>query len=408
MDLDGVGAEIPDPKMRLAGLSGHVELSESKVDFQPLEGSVNGQRFTLRGPVSLGTAPAGTASLRISSLDLDALFPPGEAGAPAKKKEASPAAEKAEKPKAIAARAEVRIDSGRGRGLEFQDLAGTGRYEDGTLFLDSLTLRLYGGSATVSGRMRLGGPAPEFKVKAAVKDVAAGEILSRKTTLKDFFTGKATGSADVAGGARDFADFSRTAVGSGSVRVVDGKIKGIDLLDAAGGLSGVRSAIPQASLPSGKLPETKFSDLSADFRIGEGKIRTDSLRIVSERISLTGAAVVGFDRSLDFRGTLVLPREISERIRGTAGQFLTGSSGRAEIPVRMSGQVTSPRVAPDPEGMVRGAGEKAIRKLLDRAPGGSPAPGAEGKGKASEKPPDKPDPGKALEGLFEKLLPGRK
>jgi uncharacterized protein involved in outer membrane biogenesis len=403
MDLNGVGAELPDPKMRLAALTGHVELSDSKVDFQPLEGSVNGQRFTLRGPVSMGAAPAGTASLRMSSLDVDAIFPPEET--PAKKKEASPATEKAEKPRAIAARAEVRIDSGRARGLEFQDLAGTGRYEDGTLFLDSLTLRLYGGSATVSGRMRLGGPAPEFKVKAAVKDVAAGEILSRKTSLKDYFTGKATGSADVAGGAKDFADFSRTAVGSGSVRVVDGKIKGIDLLDAAGGLSGVRSAIPQASLPSGKLPETKFSDLSADFRIGEGKIRTDSLRIVSERISLTGAAVVGFDRSLDFRGTLVLPREISERIRGTAGQFLTGSSGRAEIPVRMSGQVTSPRVAPDPEGMVRGAGEKAIRKLLDRAPGSSPAPGAEGKGKASEKPPDKADPGKALEGIFKKLLP---
>jgi AsmA protein len=406
MDLNGVGAEIPDPKMRLTALSGHLELSESKVDFQPLAGSVNGQRFTLRGPVSLGTAPAGTASLRMSYLDLDALFPPGEAQAPAKKKEVSPAAGKDEKPRAIAARAEVRIDSGRGRGLEFQDLAGTGRYEDGTLFLDSLMVRLYGGSATVSGRMRLGGTAPEFKVKAAVKDVAAGEILSRKTSLKDYFTGKATGSADVAGGAKDFADFSRTAVGSGSIRVVDGRIKGIDLLDAAGGLPGVRSAIPQAYLPSGKLPETKFSDLSADFRIGEGKIRTDSLRIVSDRVSLTGAAVLGFDRNLDFRGTLVLSREISERIRGKAGQFLAGSSGRAEIPVRMSGPVTSPRVSLDPEGMARDIGGKAIRKLLDRAPGSSPPAGTE-REKAPEKPPDKTDPGKALEGLFQRLLPGK-
>src|SRR5512134_128942 len=321
-----VGFRNSSPPMDFKGLNGRVELSETKVDFQPLEGSMNGQRFTLRGPVSLGTAPAGTASLRIAYLDLDALFPPGDAGKEAKKPEPGSAAGKAGETKGISARGDLRIDAGKAKGLEFRDLAGAGRYESGTLFLDSLKLRLYGGEATASGRVRLAGPAPEFRMKVGVKDVPAEEILTRKTSLKDFLTGKANLAADLGGGTRDFAEFTRTAAGTGAFRVVDGKIKGVDLLSTAAGASGLQSVLPDAS-GGGRAGETTFSELSCDFRIEGGKLRTDSLRIISDRMSLTGSGTLGFDRILEFRGTLILSKSLSERVRGSAGQFLTGSSG---------------------------------------------------------------------------------
>lgn len=404
MDLVDVGAEIPDPKMRLQGLNGNVELSEGKVDFRPLAGSLNGQRFTVRGPVSLGPVPpAGTVSLRMSSLDLDALFPPGDAGKKAKQKEASRPASSGEEAKGIAARGELRIDSGKGRGLEFQDLSGSGRYEDGTLFLDSLRVRLYGGSATVSGRVRLSGKAPDFRVKAALKDVAAEEILSRKTSLKDFFFGKASLSADLGGGAKDFADFTRTAAGSGSFRVADGRIKGVDLLGIAADRSGISSVLPGLQAKRAGTGETSFSDLSADFRIEGGKIRTNELRIVSDRMSLVGPATIGFDRTVDFRGTLTLSKELSERARGVGGQFLTGRSGRVEVPLVISGNVASPAVSVDREALARGAAEKALEGLKERLRGTPPASGEE-----AGKPADRTEPGKALEGLFDRLLPRKK
>jgi hypothetical protein len=399
-----VGFRNPSPPLDLKGLNGRVELSATKVDFQPLDGSINGQRFTLRGPVSLGAAPAGPASLRMAYLDLDALFPPGETGTPAKKPEPGSAAVKGEK--GISARGDLRIDAGKARGLEFRDLAGTGRYEDGTLFLDSLKVRLYGGEATASGRVRLAGPAPEFRIKVGVRDVAAEEILSRKTSLKDFLSGKANLSADLGGGTRDFAEFTRTAAGSGSFRVAGGKIKGVDLLSTAAGLSGLRSVLPTAPDASGggRAADTSFSDLSCDFRIEGGKLRTDSLRILSDRMGLTGSATLGFDRTLEFRGTLALSKALSERVRGAAGQFLTGPSGLVEIPLRVSGPVTSPAVRVDTEALARGAGEKALRGLMERVPGKSPPSGEE----AGKAPPARTEPGKALEGIIEKFLPGKK
>jgi uncharacterized protein involved in outer membrane biogenesis len=384
---DGAGFRIPDPRMEVRGLSGRVDLSGSRVDFQPLAGSLNGQAFTLSGPVFLGTPPAGEVRLQMAYLDLDALFPPSKEGEPAKRQEPPARAAGGEKGKGISANASLRIDAGKGRGLEFRDLSGSGRYEEGTLFLESLRLRLYGGEATASGRIRLAGKSPDFRLKLSARDVAAEEILSRKTSLKDFLSGKASLTTDIAGAAGNFDEFARTAEGSGSFRVAGGRIKGVDLLSAAAGLSGLRSVVPAA--PGGRAGETTFSDLSADFRIAGGKIRTDKLRIRSEKMDLSGSAALGFDKSLEYRGALVLSKELSDRARGTAGQFLTGSSGRVEIPLMASGPVTSPSVKVDGEALSRGLGEKALRKLMEKAPG-------------------KQEPGKALEGLFEKLLPGKK
>lgn len=384
---DGVGFRLPAQRMEMRGLSGRVDLTGSRVDFQPLAGSLNGQAFTLSGPVFLGTAPTGQVRLRMAYLDLDALFPPSKGSEPAKRQEPPAPAASGEKGKGISAHGSLQVDAGKGRGLEFRDLSGTGRYEDGTLVLDSLRLRLYGGEATASGRIRLAGKNPDFRLKVSAKDVAAEEILSRKTSLKDFLSGKASLSADIGGAAVNFTEFSRTAEGSGSFRVAGGRIKGVDLLAAAAGASGLRSVVPAA--PGGRAGETTFSDLSADFRIAGGKIRTDKLRIRSEKMDLSGSAALGFDKMLEYRGALVLSKELSDRARGTAGQFLTGSSGRVEIPLAVSGPVTSPSVTIDSETLARGLGEKALRRLMEKSPG-------------------KQEPGKALEGLFEKLLPGKK
>jgi len=404
LSLGEAGFRIPEPRMTMQGLNGRVQLSESTVDFKQLSGSLNGRRFTLSGPVSLGTAPTGPLSFYLAYLDLDELFPPREAGGQAKKSDRDSAAEKDKDAKKISVRGNFRIDAGKARGLEFRDLAGTGRYESGAIFVDSLRIGLYGGEATASGRVGLAGESPDFRLKIAAKDVAAEEILSRKTSLKDFLTGKAQLSADIGGGAKDFAEFTRTAAGSGSFRVADGKLRGVDLLAAAAGISGLKELLPPArSVPAGRTAETTFSDLSADFRVDRGKIRTDSLRIISDKIGLAGSAVLGFDRMLDFRGAIVLSKEMSARARGKAGSYLDGPSGRVEIPLVMTGAVTSPSVSIDAGALARGLGGKAIRELMRRKPESSGPSAAE-----QEKKPDRKEPGKALEGLLEKLLPGKK
>lgn len=405
LDLGNVAFRLPEEKVEMADLDGHAEITSKTVEFHPLAGLFNGQRFSLRGTVSMGTSPVGQVSLRMPYLDFDALFPPGEDGGKAKEsKQASPAGKEGEKTE-FSARGDLTIDAGKIRGLEFKELTWNGRYVDRTLFLDSLRARMYGGEATVAGRIGFKPPSPDFRVKVTVKNLPVEEILSRKTSLKNFLTGAASLTADLGGGARDFDDFSRTASGAGSFRVAGGKIKGVDLLGVAAGLSGLAGTLsPAKPAPGGGgAMETQFSDLAADFRIEAGKIRTDNLRIVSEKMGLDGKAALGFDRSFDFRGTLVLPKGLSDRARGVEGKFLTGSSGRVEIPLVMSGPVTTPAISIDGEALGRGIAGGAIRKLLDRPKESAPSPGTE-----SSKPPAPPEQEKPLKGLFDMLMPGKK
>ncbi len=406
LDLGDVGFQVPSQKLDLRDLNGHVDITPKTVEFQPLTGLFNGQHVDLRGTVTLGAVPTtGVISLRMHYLDADALFLPDADGEQGKKKAAAPAPGKARGPLSISARGNLQVDAGKIRGLEFRELAGTGRYEEGNLLLDSLRARLYGGEAKISGRVRLVSAKPDFRLKVVLKGVSVDEILSRKTSLKNFLSGAASLSADLGGGFGDFTEFTRTAEGSGSFRVTGGKIKGLDLLDKAAGLSGLRSLIPLAvaAPAAGTAAETPFSDLSADFRVSGGKIRSDALRIVSEKIGIDGAASLGFDRSFDFRGTLSLSGEMSERVRGAKGMFLTGDSGRVEIPLVMSGPVTSPAMALDTEALSGSLAGKVIRRLNERPAEGPPAPGT-----APGKRPGVGEPGKALEDLIEKLLPGKR
>ncbi len=406
VDLGDVGFQLPQRRIDVRGVDGHVELSPKSVSFAPLTGLINGQRFTLRGNAALGAAPTGQVDLRMAYLDLDSLLPPGgpaKTGEKAGREKPARGGEAPARKRDIAARATVAIDAGKARGIEFKDLAGAARYEKDVLSIDSLRAKVYGGEATVTGRIVTAGPAPDFRVKVALEGVRAEQVLASKTSLGDFVSGSANLSADLGGGAKDFGDFTRTASGSGSVRLANGRIKGVDLLAAATGLSGLSGVLPTAR--GRGAGETSFSEMSADFRIGGGKIRTETLKLVSDKIGLTGAAVIGFDKTVDFRGALRLSKEMSERARRGGGKFLVGPSGQVEIPLVMSGPLGSPAVAVDTDALARGAAGGLLRGLTERIPGASPAPD-NAAGKAGKKG-DGAEPGRDVERLLRQLLPGK-
>ena len=406
VDLADVGFRVPERRIEFRSLSGHAEITPDAVKASPIAGLLNGHRFLLQGDAALGTKPTGQVDFRIAYLDVDALFPPEEGGGKKEEKEAPPKKKGSETGRReVSVRANLSVDAGKARGVEFQDLKGKVRYEGGTLFLDSVSARMYGGDVGLSGRVGFGDPSPDFQVKVAVKDLAAEEILSRKTSLKDFLSGPVSLSAEIGGGMKDFDDFARTGTGSGSMKITGGRIKGVDLLATAAGLAGLGAMAPAAPSVNAARGETKFSDLSADFRVENGKIQTEALTILAEKMGLTGKASIGFDRTIDFRGVLLLSREMSERVRGKAGKFFVGEDGRVEIPLVMTGPLASPAVAIDPAGLAKGVAGKVLRGLADKIPGSAPAPGTDNAAPAAK--PEKADPFKDVEGLFKKILPGK-
>jgi len=414
VDLGEVGCRLPGRGVEFRSLKGHVEITPANVRFEPLSGLFNGQRFSLRGTASLGPAPAGEVDLRMAYLDADALFPPKGRDAKAREKGGKAAEKGGRKGNAqspISVRVNLAIDAGKGRGMEFRDLQGTARYERQTLFLDAVRARMYGGDVTVTGTVRLGGPSPEFRAKFGLNGLEAGEILSRQTGLGKLVTGPVHLAGDLSGRTGDFTEFSRTASGSGSFRISGGTIHGVDLLRSAVGLAGLSGLLP--ALPGGEGGEqekkTPFRELSADFRITDGKILSDAIRIDSDRMGLSGRGLLGFDRTIDFQGVLRLSEALSGRIGRKTGKFLTGAHGEVEIPLVLTGPVTGPAIAIDAGTLAKGLAGGVLRGITEQlrppegpAPADNVADGSPGAGKK------RPEPARELEGLFRKILPGGK
>ncbi len=409
VDLGEVGFQVPGRGIDFRKLNGKIALASRSVEFSRLTGLLNGKRFSLAGDASLGSVNTGQADLWMAYLDVDALFPSREEqnGKEGNKAPPGKPLKEERERQEVSARIRVAIDAGKARGVEFTDLKGLVRFEKGNLHLDSVSARMFGGDVAVSGIVKLASPAPDFQVKVAVKDFAAEEILSRKTSLKDYLSGPVSLSGDLGGGMKDFADFTRTATGSGSIKVTGGKIKGVDLLATAAGLAGLDAIVPAVRSGTGTpgKGETRFSDFSADFQVEEGKIRTKTLTILSESMGLAGKAAIGFDRSIDFQGVLRLSREMSQRVRGKAGKFLVAEDGRVEIPLVMTGPLASPVVAIDSEALAMGVAGKFFRDVANRMSGSGSSPGADNAAAA-----EKPEPRKPLEeveGIFKKFLPGK-
>lgn len=419
VDLGDVGFQVPGGPYELRGLDGHVEADPRMVSFLPLAGLFNGQRFTLRGPVFLGPSPRGRLDIRMAYLDADALFP--EASKKGGKKAGeergaagrdTPAGKDSAGAARFFARANVRVDAGKVRGFEFQDLAGVVAYEKGVLLLEDVRVRLLGGEATLAGRIGLGLPARDFHLKVAARNIAAAELLRRNTSLGDTLLGTAAIEGELGGVA---ADLARTAAGRGSVRVTGGKIKGVDLLATAASVAGLSGLIQGAAPAGGRAlaGETAFSDFSAAFRVKGGRILAEGLRITSDRMALSGNAVIGFDKTLEFRGVVTLSGDLSKKAAGRAGEFLRGPGGRVEIPIVLSGPLTGPAAAIDAEALARGAvgglmrgiteglsGRRPGRAMEEAAPAGEEG-AAQGKGETGK------EERKGIEGLFDRLLPRR-
>ncbi len=413
VDLGEVGCTLPGRGMEFRALNGHVEITPAHMRFEPMAGLFNGQRFAVRGDASLGPAPVGEVDLRMAYLDADALFPPsGRVAAPKRKGTGKPGGGEPGPDRdgktGPSVRVNLAVDAGKARGLEFRDLRGKARYERRTLFLDAVRARMYGGEVAVTGAVGLGGPSPDFRVNLDIKGVEAAEILSRKTTLGTLVSGPVTLAGTLSGRTGDFSEFARSASGAGSFRISGGTIGGVDLLRSAVGLAGLSDLLSEAAAGPGGEQEKKtpFRELSADFRIAGGKIESDALRIASERLRLSGTASVGFDRTIDFRGILRLPEALSGKVRKGAGKFLTGADGEVEIPLVLSGPLTGPAMAIDAETLAKGAARGLLRGITEKLRTPGAAEGSDNMAAGSPGGKEQPTPGKELEGLIRKVIPG--
>ena len=223
---------------------------------------------------------------------------------------------------------------------------------NGRMRTDFKQLTLYGGSGT--GHIGIDGSAPGMGLDLALSlsGIQLQPVLQVSVGV-DRFSGAGSINLAVQGRGRNQSDVMQSLAGSGSLRVANGAVKGIDL---AAIVRNPASALSQDS----KTAQTQFSALGGTFTIAGGVASNTDLAMETAVGGVTGAGTIDlFHRTLDYR---LIPH--------VAGNLQGGKAGIAgtEVPILVQGPWASPSYRPDLNSVLQQKAQKAlggkINKLL--------------------------------------------
>jgi AsmA protein len=183
--------------------------------------------------------------------------------------------------------------------------------------------------------------------------------------FKDMFetervSGKGSANIKLAGVGRTTDDIMKTLDGTVDFKVADGALEGSDLWYEIRRARAVlkQQAVPER--PSGP-PRTPFTALTGAGTMNDGVLKNDDLNVAMQYLKVTGQGAVDLPKnSLDYRlvaTVLKIPREGADTAQ-------MEDMVDAQIPVKVSGALTDPKVRPDLESYVKGEVKKKVEEKI--------------------------------------------
>ena len=173
------------------------------------------------------------------------------------------------------------------------DQAGlTARIEDGSLSLTRLSGGALGGSVEASGKIERSAT-PPLELRLALKDADLEQVLEQVAGV-GALAGRLDAEAHLESAGDSTGEVIAHLAGEGVLKAHDGRITGIDLVAIEDRLS-VPARPPDllTLLRSGAGGQTAFSTLAGSFRVADGAVRSDDLRLDAE--AGAGSAAVSVD-----------------------------------------------------------------------------------------------------------------
>lgn len=184
--------------------------------------------------------------------------------------------------------------------------------------------------------------------------------------FKDFFetnrvSGKGTANFKLAGSGKNTDDIMKTLGGNLDFKVTDGALEGADLWYE---IRRARAVLKQQAIPERSGPvRTPFTALTGSGVMKNGVLSNNDLDVAMQYLKVTGQGTVDVPAStLDYRliaTVLKIPREGADT---SQAQDLVD----AEIPVKITGALTDPKVRPDLEGYLKNELKQRVDKEKDK------------------------------------------
>lgn len=349
----------PDVFKRLSFAS-KVSLTKTSAEL----GDVNLKLDDTTATGSLGIADFASKALRfdlnVDRINADRYLAPPAEPARQKTQKSPPTEIPVDALRNLNARGQLRIGDAIFAGIKFTKLRLGVNARDGKVRLNPSEASMYGGQY----RGDIGIDATTQVARVTLDEHVSG--IDFAPLLKDMFetnrlSGKGGANIKLAGAGRNTDDLMNTLNGTLDFNVVDGALEGADLWYE---IRRARAVLKQQAVPERTGPQrTTFTALKGSGAMKDGVFSNNDLDVSMQYLKVSGQGTVDVPKSaLDYRlmaTVLKIPREGAD---ATQMQDLVD----AQIPVKVTGPLSDPKVRPDIEGYVKGRVKEELKKEQDK------------------------------------------
>ncbi|HKQ15496.1 MAG TPA: AsmA family protein [Steroidobacteraceae bacterium] len=363
--LPKVGVAAPkttDPNvLKQLSFAGNVRLTKSSAEVGDIVMKLDDT--TMRGLVGVAdfAAKALRFDLNIDRIDADRYLPPSSEKPAAKDAKEPPAEIPVDLLRKLNARGQLTVGEAIFAGMKFTKLRlGVNSREGKARFYPS-EASMYGGQYRGDIGIDSTGKVARVTLDEHVSSVNFAPLF------KDLFesnrvSGKGSANIKLAGSGRTSDDIMKTLTGAVDFNVADGALEGADLWYE---IRRARAVLKQQAVPErpGGPPRTPFSALTGTGAMKDGVLTNNDLNVAMQYLKVTGQGNVDLPRnSLDYRlvaAVLKIPREGADTTTTQMQDMVD-----AQIPVKVTGSLSDPKVRPDLEGYLKGEAKKEVEKKI--------------------------------------------
>lgn len=362
--LSRLGIKLPasrDPDVfKQLSFASKVSLTKTSAEL----GEVNLKLDDTTATGSLGIADFAAKALRfdlnVDRINADRYLAPVEKSASKITEKSPPTDIPVEALRNLNARGQLQVGEAIFAGIKFTKLRLGVNARDGKVRLNPSEASMYGGQY----RGDIGIDATTQVARVTLDEHVSGVDFA--PLFKDLFetnrlSGKGSANIKLAGAGRNTDDLMNTLDGNVDFNVVDGALEGADLWYE---IRRARAVLKQQAVPQRTGPErTAFSALKGTGVMKDGVLSNNDLDVSMQYLKVTGQGTVDLPKSaLDYKllaTVLKIPREGADTMQM---QDLVD----AQIPVKVTGPLSDPKVRPDIEGYVKGRVKEELKKEQDK------------------------------------------
>lgn len=350
--LPKLGVEVPvteDPEvLKRLSFSSRVALTKTSAELNDIQLQLDDT--TAKG--MLGVADFESKALRfdlnVDRINADRYLPPTQEGTQAKGEE-PPTEIPVDALRALNARGQLSIGEAVFAGMKFSKLRLGVNAREGKVRFHPSEASMYGGQYRGDISIDATGQVARVSLDEHVSGIDFAPLF------KDFFetdrvSGKGGMNVKLTGSGRTTDDIMKTLDGALDFKVTDGALEGADLWYE---IRRARALLKQQAAPERDPgpPRTPFTALTGTGTMQDGVLSNNDLNVAMQYLRVTGQGKVDLPQNaLDYRlmtTVLKIPREGAD---ASQMQDLVD----AEIPVKVTGALTDPKVRPDLEGYLKG------------------------------------------------------